>query len=245
MTLTGFIDFDDRQFRQLTRRLRRDAPKALGYAARNALNRAAFDARKRWQREMQNTFVLRNRWTLGSIRVEKTRGLVLSRMESRVGSGLEYLAKQEEGGPKGGGGIHGQPIPTSVASGEGRGARPRRRVIRPRFRLSAIQLGNRPSGSRKRRNAAAIRMAQEAGSKYTLIESSKGAGIVQVPRASKRKRRRKLSRGKVQMLWSLQHSGVQIPPHPTLGPAFHWTERRLRRYSQVELLKQLRRVKLA
>ena len=241
-----FVDFDDREFRQLARRLERDAPKALGYAARNALNRAAFDARKQWQREMQSTFVLRNRWTLGSIRVEKARGLDLQRMESKVGSGLKYLAKQEEGGPKGGGGAYGQPIPTGVASGEGRGARPRRRVVRPRFRLAAIHLGDRPGGSRKQRNAAAIRKAQEAGAKFVFIESGKGTGIVQIPKARRtRKRRGRRRAGKIQLLWSLAHSGVRIPPHPTLKPAFDWADRRFRRYVKAELLKQLKRVRLA
>jgi len=226
---------DDRQIRHLAARLK-DSPKAVGYAARNTLNRQAFDARKAWQGEMRSTFTLRNTWTMGSIRVEKASGYSLQTMQSRVGSGLNYLETQEEGGAKPGGGAYGQPIPTSVASGEGRGARPRKRTVRARYKLGAITLQQRPGGSRKQRNAAAIQQARRKGTKYAFLELGKGTGIAQIPKGK---------RGKIQLIWSLAHSGVKVPPHPTLGPAVAKVQRRFPRYAAAELLRQLKRAKLA
>ena len=66
---------DNRALRRLANQLKRGTKVGFQYAVRESLNRVAFAARKEWQAEMGRTFVLRNRWTVGSVRVEKVRGL--------------------------------------------------------------------------------------------------------------------------------------------------------------------------
>jgi hypothetical protein len=228
------IHFDDREFRQLARRLRREAPKALKYAARNSLNRAAFDARKQWQREMQTTFVLRNRWTVGSIRVEKVRGLNIDTMESRVGSLADYMKTQEEGGTLQGKGKHGYRRPTKRA-------KPPRRLLRPRFKMERLEL-TRPDleryGSTEQKIAVATRQAYAQGAKFVFLDiSQEGRGIYQVMGSKRRPHMR--------LIWDMSRDSIKIREHPTLKPAFDWADRRFRRYAKAELLRQLKRARLA
>ena len=113
---------------RLRRALETYAERGVPHAVRKALNASAFEARKAWISRIESTFTLRKAWTTRSVRVSKARGTSMSRMEAVLGSTAPYMAIQETGGTKRKGGRHGVPIPTSVSSGEGRGARPRPRA---------------------------------------------------------------------------------------------------------------------
>lgn len=228
------IHFDDREFRKLAKRLHTAAPKALQYTARDALNAAAFEARKAWRSEMESTFTLRNRWTVGSIRVEKVRGLNLRTMQSRVGSGLAYLKTQEEGGEIRGRGQQGYRYPTKRAKPPGR-------VVRQRFRMARLQLTS-PDlsglGSTRQKIAVAARKIRASGVRFAFLDvSPTSKGIYQLMGSR--------HRPKMRLVWDMTRGSVHIPRHGTLEPAVARTRRRMPRFARAALLRQLKRVRLA
>ena len=227
------IRVDDRQIRALERRLKSGAPKALGHAARNTLDRAAFDARKQWHREMESTLTLRNRWTKGSVRVEKVRGLNVRTMQSRVGSLADYMRVQEDSGTIRGRGKEGYRYPSARA-------KPKGKMVRPRFRMKRLQLDH-PKlaqfSSTRQKIAVATRMARARGAKFVFLGMPASKGMYQLM-GSKR-------RPKMRLLWDMRRGSVHIPKHPTLGPAEAKVRRRMPRYAAAEFLKQLKRAKLA
>ena len=75
---------------------------------------------------MGRTFVLRNQWTVRTVRVEGARGLDVRTMQSTVGSLAPYLETQEQGGTVRGKGAHGYRRPTKRA-------KPARRPVLPRY----------------------------------------------------------------------------------------------------------------
>lgn len=226
------LRIDDRQIRALERRLRNEAPKALAHAARNTLNRAAFDARKQWHQEMESTFTLRNRWTKGSVRVEKVRGLNVRTMQSRVGSLADYMRVQEESGTIRGG-PQGYRYPTTRAKPPGK-------MVRPRFRMARLNLQH-PKlaqfSSTRQKIAVATRLARASGAKFVFLGMPASKGMYQLMGSK--------HRPKMRLLWDMRRGSVRIPEHPTLDPAVVRTKRRMPRYAAAELLKQLKRARLA
>lgn len=203
------VSFDSPDLIQLVRKLESFARRGIPHAARNGLNATAFAAREQWQREIQFSMTLRNDWTRRSIQVTQARGNDVAQMESKVGSVADYMETQEHGGTERKKHKHGVAIPTSIASGEGRGARPRRRLVRRPNRLPSIQLTPRIGDSQKRRNAIAIGGALRAGRKYVFLELEKRSGIFKLSGGKRRP--------KIDLLWDLTKASVRIPPTRTLG----------------------------
>ena len=77
-----------------------DLNKASNIAAKNTLNIIAAISRKNYIRKVQDTFVLRNTFTVRQIRYEKTESLDISTMETKVGATekADYLRLHEESG---------------------------------------------------------------------------------------------------------------------------------------------------
>lgn len=224
---------DTHQIDDLARRLKYEAPKALAYAAKNILNRAAFEARKQWQREMESTFTLRNKWTKGSIRVEKVQGLNVRSMQSRVGSLADYMQIQEESGTIRGG-PQGYRYPSKFV-------KPAGKVTKHRFRMKRLKL-NHPKleqfASTRQKIAVASRMAYASGHKFLFLDISPSSkGMYQLMGAKRRP--------KMRLLWDMRRGSVEIPRHATLEPTVAKVKRRMPRYAAAELLKQLKRARLA
>ena len=236
------IQFDDRNLKRYARTLARDTKHGLPFAVRNSLNRIAFDARKAWQGTIRDTFILRNQWTERSIQVDKVRGgnSNIAGMQSVVGSRNPYMATQESGGVLSGKGKHGKGIPTSAASGEGKGKVPRRRQVRGKYKLGNIKIGRRPSKgfkSTRQEIAANVRMAAKAGSRYVFLDvESKGTGIYELTGG---KRRPKMKR-----LYNLEHPSVKIKPEPTMHRTMTRMNHRFTRVARAEFLKQIKRARL-
>lgn len=192
---------------KLRKDLEKFAKRALPYAARSAVNELAFESRKQWLREIEGSMVLRNRWTAGSIRVEKAKGRTIGTIEARLGSVSPYMLAQEEGRSSQLGGK--TAIPTSAAAGQ-MGARPRTRLVRAPNRMQAISLARRARGasSPKQRNAIAIRQAQAQGRRFAFLQTPKGKGLFKLV-GGKRK-------PKLQMVWALGRSS-RVPRNPTLA----------------------------
>lgn len=231
------FNFDDREFRELSNKLHRFARRGVPYAARNALNTAAFTARKDWQGEIEDTFVLRNKWTTRGIRVKKARGRDLARMSSRVGSAEQYMRDQEGGATIRKPGSHGVPIPTSVASGEGRGKQPRKKVVRRPHRMRNIQLQNRVGTSRKQRNAIAIRRAKAAGKKFVWLDLERNKGIFRLYGGKRRTR--------LEMIYEVDRPSVRIPPTRTLRKTLRAMRAKFPEIHKDAIRDQLRRNRVA
>lgn len=211
----------------LTRDLERTAKKAVPYAIRQALNDIAFAAKGHLQGNIRKEFILRNKWTERSVMVERARGLNPRQMQSAVFSKLDYLEKQEHGGTS----THA--VPTGVATGEGRGANPRRKLVRRPNQVSAIALGERArKGSRKQRNAAAIHMAAKQGKKFVFLQLQRKIGLFKI-RGGKRK-------PMVDMIWDTSQKSHRIKPTKTLEPAVARAEVAMPKLMTNALIKQLR-----
>lgn len=191
--------------KEMVAALKRMREKAVPYALKNTLNRAAFETRTIWQGEIKKTFVLRNTFTERSIRVEQAS---VNKLTSTVGSIAGYMATQEQGGTDSG--RHGRkPIPGPVAAGQAAGSS-RTRLVRARFKLGAINVAHPITrGDRHQRNAIAIATAKNAGKKLVLLErASGGKGIFVLGGGAKRPSAR--------LLWNVAKASVHIRPEPTL-----------------------------
>jgi hypothetical protein len=207
------------------------AKTAVPFGVRNALNMMAFEGRKLWQGEMRSEFILRNTWTTRRILVVKASGLNVASMKSVIGSPDEYMEKQEHGG------ITLGSVPTKVASGEGEGAGPRRKLVRGPNKLSAIQLTARSrKGSRKRSNAAAVRMAVAAGKRFVFLQLGKSKGLFKLKGGGKRPQ--------VRMVWNTTKKRHVVRARPTLGPAVKTIALRADRIMVDAMVQQLKRHKI-
>jgi hypothetical protein len=228
------ITIDLKDFEKAAKDLKTFADKAVPFAVRNALNSGAFEGRKLWQAEMGDEFILRNRFTANSIRIDKATGFRVNTMSATLGSVAPYMRTQEFGGRKAGGGRHGMPIPTSVAAGQGMGTNPRTKLVRGPNKLGAIRLTKgRKGGNRKQRNAVAMRMAIASGSKFVFLELEKSKGIFKITGGRRKPQLR--------MVWDISRHAVTIPPHPTLGPAIAKLQPKLMNMHYDAIIQQLRR----
>ena len=201
------ISIDVSDVKQLGRDLERFTKRALPFGAMNACNKLAFDGRKVWQAGMRRSMTLRNRYTERSVQVVKAAPRTdISKIQATLGSTAPYMAAQEFGQQKQIG--HKHAIPTSAAAGQ-QGAKPRTKLIRRPNRMSQIELGARPhTGSRKQRNAIAIRMAQKAGNKFVHLETDHGRGLFRISG--------KGPRAKITMMWDLSRPSLAVPKNPML-----------------------------
>lgn len=227
-----FVEVDLKSGKELTRHLKTFARTAVPHAARNALNSMAYEARGEYVAQAKKTLTMRNTYTVRSIQYTKARGTDMQLMQSSAGSTLPYMADREEGETKRKKGKHGVPIPTSSAAGQGMKARPRTRSVRKRFFMHAISLPSRAGGSRKRRNAAAIRLATKHGG-VAFLDLGRRKGLFSVTG-----RKRGL---RIRMLWDLSRSTVKTPEQPMLERAVKVMESRIVGIMERSLLEQLRR----
>jgi hypothetical protein len=229
------LKIDTRQLNRLVRDLALTRSKAIPYAIRNALNTQAFDARQRWQAEMQSRLTLRNRWTTGSVRVEKATGLNVMAMQSRTGSLADYVRKTELGDPKAPHGHEGVPLPTAAAAGQGKASRRTRPVRRGKGigKLKAQTLTQRRHPHPGVRVKIGIWQARKSGKKIAYLELSKKKGIFQIMGGKRHPTLRQI--------WDLTRSGVYQKPHATLEPAVAWVRKRTERTYKRAFLAELKR----
>lgn len=210
------------------------ARRAYPFATKATINQAAFETRRRAQADIESDFVLRNKYTTRSVRVEQARTLNVRHQEAIVGSVAKYLATQEFGGVERSGGKH-KPIATTYSAGQGRGQQPRTRMPRRPNRLQAIKLKRRgrKTGSRVQRNVVAVKQAAAGSDKYVYLDLGRRQGIFKVTGGKRRPR--------VNMVWDMSRLSVRVPRHPWLRPATLATQRHIPEYYRAALLYQLRR----
>lgn len=228
------ISVDSSDIIRFVKRLDALNKRGAPHAMRESLNTLAFATRKQWQREIRSELTLRNRWTVNSIRVEKARGSNIGTMEATVGSVAKYMRRTEEGETLKTRGKHGVSVPTGYASGE-EGATPPQRLPTKPHRMPSIQLTRRGTGSRKQRNAVAIRKATQAGGrkKFVFLETEKKKGIFKIMGRGKR--------STIKMVWDLSSRALKKKPFPTLQPALRKINPKAPRIYAAALSKQVRR----
>ena len=179
-----------------------------------ALNRTAVEVRKEYVNMAKRRFVMRNRWTERSIRFEKVKGF--TNQFSEVGSIMDYMEDQEFGATKTKTGKRGVAIPTSSASNEPRGARPRRRTVIPSRKRTRIKLHRTriKAKNRKQHVVATVKAAiEKRGNAFVYLPrlGKLGAGVYLVYGSKKNP--------KINLIYDLSRSSVKVPKRPTLKPA--------------------------
>jgi hypothetical protein len=231
------LDVTRTEIKRLEDKLERVAKKSIPFASRFALNGTAFDARKRAQENIREKMVTRNKFTERSIRVEQTRTLDVRRQAAVVGSVAPYMEDAEFGAVKRKKGKHGVPIPTTVASGEGEGTQPRRRVPRRPNRLQNIRLQDRRGTgmSRRQQIVAQIKQAAQSGQRFVFLDLQRREGVYRVTGGKRAPR--------IKMIYDLSRPSVVIPKTPTIIPAAIDAARKLPERYRDALRFQLKRLR--
>ena len=221
------IKIDTKDIERLENALHLMNAKSIPYAVKYALDATAWDARANAQEGIDQGFVTRNKWTKGSIRVQKAKIEPIQRQQSAFGSLAPYMWTQEKGGIKRP--VQGSqlPIPTSKAAGQARTKAPRTRMVMRRKRMSAIKISRRyrGPGGRAQSTVAEINAARAAGDKFVYLEFDSGTkGIFEVVGGSATVRG--FSPGsRIDMVADLSRQSVRIPRHRWMRPAADKTRR--------------------
>ena len=201
-----------------------------------ALNKAAFEARKEYVKIAERRFTMRNKWTIRSIQYRKVQGF--RNQFSEVGSTMDYMEDQEFGETIYKTGKHGVSIPTSTASGEARGARPRRKtVVRSRFRTRIKLYNGKRIKAKNRRSyiVAAVKQAAAAGGRrFLYLPLQKSPGIYLIT-GGKRK-------PKLNLIYDLSKKSVTVPARPTLKPAVDTIRPRMPQYYQTAFEQRTKKI---
>ncbi|MGC4088328.1 MAG: hypothetical protein QM756_10595 [Polyangiaceae bacterium] len=222
-----------RGLKEALRDLQRLRRQAVPYAVRDALNTAAFEARREWSAQINKTFTTRNTFTSRkALEVRKVIGKDINAMRAVVGSTADYMQRQELGGTVRGLSGH-RPIPGPAAAGQAPGGK-RTRIVRSNNRLRVIAAAKPTAGTSKaQRNAIALRLAQQQRKRVAVLERANGGkGLFAV-----------MGRKKIttRLIWDLSRSSARVQPHPTLEPAMRAVGQRFERIAVDAVTKQLKR----
>ena len=197
---------DDKDVKKLERRLRNINERAIPFATKSTINEMAFGSQKLGRQEIQSKMVLRNKYTVQSVRVDQARGLNIASQQAKMGSTADYMDEQEFGGTKGRKTGRSVGIPTSFSAGQ-RGARPRTRLPRKAFSMAQIILrkGKKRGANAKQQNA--INIATSLGG-FTYLDLGKRKGIFKIDK-----------KGNPTMVHDLSRASVKIPQLKWMKPA--------------------------
>lgn len=239
------VTVDVHEINRLERDLRLFNERGIGFAAKDALNDAAYNTMVQAKGIVGKNMVLRNTWTRRNISFNRasTRTMQseagVNKMKTKDGRENDYMEDQEFGGIKNKRHKHGVAIPTSFSTGEGN-AKPRRKVLRQnaKNRLSNIkQLAGREKKWKHQRqaNIVAIKQAQRGKpTNFAFLKWKNRRGIVKVT-GTKRKI-------KINMVHDLTRKSVKIPKSPWLTPAYKKILPQIPRYYQTQLQRQIDRL---
>lgn len=224
------FDIKDGQIKEFEQDLKVFAGRALPFATKKTLNDTAFQAQRIARTDLQRGMVLRNRFTVQSVRVDQARTLNVRRQAATVGSVAGYMEDQEFGATK-----TKPAIPTSYAAGQSESAQPRTKLPRKPNKLANIRLKQRRKAgrSRKQNNLVAVKQAASSSNKYVFLDLGKRKGLFRVTGGRRRPQ--------VKMVHDLTEQSVRIPANPWLQPAFNEAGRMLPAFYADALRFQLKR----
>lgn len=237
---------DDREIIEFERDLKAFAHRAFPFATKNTLNQSAFHAQKLAKRDVQVKMVLRNKFTLQSIRVDQAKTLVVRNQEATVGSTLDYMVDQEFGGTKVKKGSKGVPIPTGFSAGQ-KNQQPRTRLPRAQNKMKNIKLSSRRRRKAKNRKQSvlfAVQAAVTSGNRYAFIDLGKRQGIFKVVGGTKKFKRGWPKGARLEMVHDMSSDSVRIPRNPWLKPAVDATKIVMPKFYRKSLIFQLKKQNL-
>ena len=185
-----------------------------------ALNQTAFEGMIKAKQTVERRFILRNKFALGSIRMQKVKGF--TNQFSEMGSIAPFMEDQEFGKTKTKTGKRGVDVPTRAASGESRGSSPRKRVMRRPLQRGRIRLYKRTikTKNRKQWNAIVIKQAAKAsGRKFVFLRLQRSPGIYMISGGKKNP--------KIDLIHDLSRKTVRIPKKKWLEPAVNNVRRKM------------------
>lgn len=226
------ITMDTRQIEQLEKDLMHVRDRAVPFATKATINRAAFETQKAARSNILKDMTNRNPFTVRSVQVDQARTLDIRKQEAIVGSIADYMETQEFGGSK-----TDPAIATGYSAGQ-QGARPRTRLPRKPNKMANIQLRGRRASSKGRtvgqRNFVAVRQAANKGHRYVYLKGRTFEGLFRVL-GGKRKPR-------IKMVHDLSRKSVAIPRNPWLLPATNTVTPQLDSFYASALRFQLKRL---
>ncbi len=214
------IEFDDKNWQQLEKDLKTFREKAIPYAVAAYLNEMAFDTAANGRKIIQGRMILRNKYTLSSVRVNKAvMSKNINQMKSAAGSIAGYLEKQEFGGSVGGESGKSKPIPTTFASGEGGSVR--KKLPKRQNKMSNISLSRKAvrASSRKQANFIRVQMAMKSGDKYVYIDTGRKKFIARINVVNLSKKGAKFKGASLRMVYDLTRKKVSLRKNKWLEPA--------------------------
>ena len=205
--------------------------RALPFATKETINRAAFETRRAARSIIGKDMTNRNTYTKNSVRVTQATGLDIRTQESIVGSIASYMATQEFGGSK-----TDPAIATSYSAGQ-KGSQ-RTRLPRRANQMKNIRLRGRKASSVGRtqgqRNFVAVRHAAAKGHKFVYLKGKTYEGLFRVLGGKTKPR--------IRMVHDLSRKKVFIPASPWLKPATARVTPRLDTFYAQALDTQLKRL---
>jgi hypothetical protein len=224
------INIDMKQAKRLEELLGEMNRKAIPFAQQAAINDMAFATMRQARATIRSEFVNRNKWSVGSVRVDRARS---ARDSAEVGSTERYMADQEFGRTK----TEHTQMATPAASGESNRAKVRRKPVRRANRMAAITLGKRAKGvgSRAQRNIVALKEAKAEGRKFVYLDRGKVKGIYKVMGTKRRPRAR--------MVQDMSRRVAVVPRHPWLAPSTQAVTARAPEIYHAQLVRQLVRMR--
>lgn len=215
------VQFDDRDWKKLEKSLLEMRKNALPYAVNSYLNSMAFETQGQGKKIVQNRMILRNKYTLQSIRANKaTRSNKIESMRAATGSTAGYMETQEFGGIEKGDRGKNKPIATPDASGES-GSGMRKKMPTAANRLSRISLKKTRvmAHTRKQANFIRVKMAMKTGQKYVYIDTGRRRFIAKISAVNLSKRGAKFMGARLRMVYDLSRKSVSIRKNKWLEPA--------------------------
>lgn len=240
----SMFSMDNKEIKQFEDDLKTFKAKALPFATKNTLNRAAVLTQEKTRTRIRNKMINRNKFTERSIQIEFVKTLKISDQEAVVGSTAPYMEDQEFGGVKNKTGKHGVAIPTTVASGEGKGKQPRRKPVRPRNKLAKIKFSKASAKrfkSRRQEVFVKTLLAARSGHKELFLDTGRTQAIYRIKGRGRINSKGQLTGIKMNMLYDLSRSTVPIPKKPTLGPSTTAVQKQIPFIYKKKLEEQLRR----
>ncbi len=225
MIVIMLLSINDKDIKKYQKDLKKLSKKILPFVTRATINGAAFRTQTISRAKIGRDMILRNKWTEQSIRVTMARTLNIARQEAVVGSVVKYMRDQEFGITILKKGKVGHPIPTSVASGEGEGAVPRRKLPTRVHKLRNIRLSRDRAKvkhfSKKQAIFLLVKQAVEDKKKFVYLDTGRSKAIYRVRGNIRRLKSGRISNTiKMKMVYSLSKSSVNIPRTPWLSPSF-------------------------
>lgn len=224
-------------WKQYDKLLRKQVPHDINRAAEKALTSTAWKCRQIAQNRIGRQFIERNRWTRGSVGVERARPGPLHTMESRCGSWEDYMRRQEEGHVRRSGSEYGTPVAGSAAAGQP-GAPVRTRTQRPRFRMTNLTV--RHKGARNRAAViGAVNAAVKDGSRIVFIDDKDSVAGIYYVRGGKATKSGWPGKARLELLHLLSERSVRVVASPWLLPSSKLAGARTARFFVHELNRAL------